>query len=99
MQPSNVISIGDRLDAGQPLQAQKQRNRRRSACVPQTEATRLALLSAWLDGSAETTLAESTGTMRANIESALRSTVLAYAPELGPKIKRMRQALQTRKAA
>jgi hypothetical protein len=94
MQP-NLLMMSPASGTPQSANPQPNRNRKRSARVPRLEATRLEVTDAWLNHSQELSLAEATGTMRVNIETLVRDTILDIAPDLPGKIHR---ALQARRA-
>lgn len=89
MQPNGNMLMMHAAPAAPPvLTPQPKRNRTRSARVPRLETTRLEITDAWLNDSQELSLAEATGTMRVNIETTIRGTLLEIVPELREKIRR-----------
>ncbi len=88
---SNVLMMSVTGGAPPAANPQPQRNRRRSARVPQSPAAGIDLTIAWLQGSSETTLAESSRVMRQSVETCLRTTLTREFPELLPRLMRMRQ--------
>ena len=89
MQPNGNMLMITRASAEPPaLSSQAKQNRRRSARVPRLEATCLEITDAWLNDSQELSLAEATRTMRVNIETTVRRTILEIVPESRDKIRR-----------
>ena len=89
MQPNGNLLMMHPAPASSPApNAQPKRNRQRSARVPRVELTRLEITDAWLNDSQELSLAEAVGTMRVNIETTLRITLLELIPDLKPRVRR-----------
>lgn len=89
MQPNGNIAMMHAAPAVPPvLNPQPKRNRQRSARVPRLETTRLEITDAWLHDSQELSLAEATGTMRVNIETLVRSTLVEIMPDIKDRVRR-----------
>lgn len=72
MLPSNVSSIDQKRQLSPDPTSQASRKKRRSALVPQTRPVRLQMVTMFVDGSTEASLAYTHGIVRESVETVIR---------------------------